>query len=483
MTVTITTLPLTYNIRAYGAVGDGTTDDRDAIQLAYTAASAASGGTVYWPRSSGAYIIGSQINVGANTVTEFQPGATAKMKPAVTAFNVFVSGGVSGVGYRNVSLDCNKANTTSPGAPVTGAVGIYHAPTSGNSTGNFVENCTVINAYGPACRFQGHNGQTDPANLNPGEISYRDNTFKDSMYGILMVNATGGVISGNYVDGATIDGIQVNLCRGIRVSGNLVEDSAGHGIVSQYIDGCTYMGNTIRRSGLTGFTMGGGSASNSVNRNFTVVGNVSENNTLLGFTCAPTIPSGTLETVKASYSGNVSRNNGIHGFYFQCSRYFTFTGNHAYDNAVSGIAVQAKNFTIKGNTFHDNAAYGINVQADGATTPAGGDCDIDGNTFASNGTGNLGISSSAANVSGATGSKTFDWASIANGAEATTTVTVNGASLGMTASATMSVSLAGMKMSAYVSSANTVTVVMRNDTGGPVDLASGTLRAIVRSVN
>jgi hypothetical protein len=80
------------------------------------------------------------------------------------------------------------------------------------------------------------------------------------------------------------------------------------------------------------------------------------------------------------------------------------------------------------------------------------------------------------------GSKTFDWASLATGAQQTTTVTVTGAALGDFADASMSISLGGTILHAYVSAADTVTVVQRNDTGGAVDLASGTLRARVRKV-
>lgn len=79
-----------------------------------------------------------------------------------------------------------------------------------------------------------------------------------------------------------------------------------------------------------------------------------------------------------------------------------------------------------------------------------------------------------------TGSKTHDWASVADSAQATTTVTVTGAALGDFVQASMSVSLAGTVLSGFVSAADTVTVVLRNTTGGAVDLASGTLRVLVR---
>lgn len=76
-------------------------------------------------------------------------------------------------------------------------------------------------------------------------------------------------------------------------------------------------------------------------------------------------------------------------------------------------------------------------------------------------------------------SKTWDAPNVANGTETTTTVTVTGAALGDIALCSLDKSLQGMKLTAFVSATNTVTCVLRNDTGGPLDLASGTLRASV----
>jgi hypothetical protein len=79
------------------------------------------------------------------------------------------------------------------------------------------------------------------------------------------------------------------------------------------------------------------------------------------------------------------------------------------------------------------------------------------------------------------GSKTFDFASIADGAAETTTVTVTGAALGdFVESVSLTQDLQGMTMAGYVSAADTVFVRLKNETGAPIDLASGTLRARVR---
>lgn len=82
-----------------------------------------------------------------------------------------------------------------------------------------------------------------------------------------------------------------------------------------------------------------------------------------------------------------------------------------------------------------------------------------------------------------TGSATYDAPSIAAAAETTTTVTVTGAALGdVVAGLSLGVSQAGLAVTGYVSAADTVTVVLKNGTGAPIDLASTTLRAQVRPV-
>jgi hypothetical protein len=59
-----------FNIAAYaGVVGDGSNDDTAGIQAAYTAANAAGGGTVFWPKPISTYKITSPITVGSNTIT------------------------------------------------------------------------------------------------------------------------------------------------------------------------------------------------------------------------------------------------------------------------------------------------------------------------------------------------------------------------------------------------------------------------------
>lgn len=78
-----------------------------------------------------------------------------------------------------------------------------------------------------------------------------------------------------------------------------------------------------------------------------------------------------------------------------------------------------------------------------------------------------------------TGTATYDPPSLADGAGTTTTVTVTGAVLGDVASASFSLDTSGITITAWVSAADTVSVRFQNESGGVLDIASGTLKAAV----
>ncbi|QRM55158.1 hypothetical protein [Sinorhizobium sp. BG8] len=78
-----------------------------------------------------------------------------------------------------------------------------------------------------------------------------------------------------------------------------------------------------------------------------------------------------------------------------------------------------------------------------------------------------------------TGSTTWDPASLADGAGASYNVTVTGAVLGDYCIPSFSLNTQAMILTAHVTSADTVTVRLQNETGSTIDLASGTLRVAV----
>jgi hypothetical protein len=78
------------------------------------------------------------------------------------------------------------------------------------------------------------------------------------------------------------------------------------------------------------------------------------------------------------------------------------------------------------------------------------------------------------------GTVTYDPPSLGDGVGATTTVTVAGAALGDTAVASFSLATSGIIITAWVSAANTVSVRFQNESGGTLDIGSGTLKASVQ---
>lgn len=99
---------------AYGATGDGVTDDTTAINLAYAAAVTAGGGTIYFP--SGTYrTSGSGLNINTNTRVEIRGyGATLKPDASSTALTVdpgTLGGGALGGTFRGFRIQSTGSQT------------------------------------------------------------------------------------------------------------------------------------------------------------------------------------------------------------------------------------------------------------------------------------------------------------------------------------------------------------------------------------
>jgi hypothetical protein len=78
-------------------------------------------------------------------------------------------------------------------------------------------------------------------------------------------------------------------------------------------------------------------------------------------------------------------------------------------------------------------------------------------------------------------STTWNPPSLATATQQSTTITATGAALGdLVDTVAFSLNLSGTRLWGEVTAANVVTVYHRNDTGGTVDVASGTLRVVVR---
>jgi hypothetical protein len=111
----------------------------------------------------------------------------------------------------------------------------------------------------------------------------------------------------------------------------------------------------------------------------------------------------------------------------------------------------------------------LNVGTDAATKPNPGGGTLTGFK--------IGIHSFAIGLAAV--SATWDPGEIPVGGKVSTTVPVPGAALGDFVIRSFSLDLQELVLTADVSAADTVEAVLANNTGAPVDLASGTLRVLV----
>jgi polygalacturonase len=73
-----------FDVKSFGAKGDGQTQDREAINRAVDAAAAAGGGTVYFP--PGTYVTGS-IRLRSNLTLQFEPGSKLEASADASAYD------------------------------------------------------------------------------------------------------------------------------------------------------------------------------------------------------------------------------------------------------------------------------------------------------------------------------------------------------------------------------------------------------------
>ena len=169
------------NVKRYGAVGDGSNDDSVAIQRAVTAAIAAGGGTIRFPRPSVEYKITTAINWGTGTNLVFQGERGTVIRATTATQRAFTSGGACS----NITFDRLKIVGTFAlgivGAAVTG-LKVFDCDISGASSadataggwcgGLFLDNCSDVRIE----RFKGSgNGVPGAANPNGFDIQFGGN--------------------------------------------------------------------------------------------------------------------------------------------------------------------------------------------------------------------------------------------------------------------------------------------------------------------
>lgn len=230
---------LVYNVKDYGATGNGATDDSAAIRSAIAAAVAAGGGRVYFP--AGTFL----VSIGTNEVALHVTGQRVTLEGASRGASVIKLANSQG-DYKAIVGD----NTTNGTTDLTGLT-VRNLTFNQNSTGNVISNITnlmgghpryVIRAFVGRrilvenCRF------TDANNVNTvsfnggsvvGEVTIRGNVFDDHGanspdhdHSAIYTNCDSALVVDNVFVGIAVSArtaIEVHGPRQV-VTGNIVRD-------------------------------------------------------------------------------------------------------------------------------------------------------------------------------------------------------------------------------------------------------------------
>jgi len=281
-----------FDVRAYGAMGDGTTDDTKALQAAFDAVPA-TGGTVYIP--AGVYL--------------------AKPSKGLTP----------------------KANTVILG---DGYSSVIKVPNGHNTTGNLlrVTNCDHITVT--RIRLDGSRGsQKDAKN-----------------YGLFFDSCVDARIDTVWVHSFNGVGIQAYNCDSCVVANCASWDNEYHGFECEQCRGCTFTGNSGHHNDRHGIFVSPGEVGGSGSLNNVIMGNSFHENSEYGICLGEDAGnrSAFLSTGNMIAVNSVHKNK-IYGIQLWKVNGNTVQGNSVSGNGRYGIHVfQSANNIIMGNTLAAN---------------------------------------------------------------------------------------------------------------------------------
>lgn len=531
----------TVSVKDFGAVGDGVTDDTAAIQAALDSGNQ----TIYFPDGvymvdavTGLVPSNNQSLILADNA-ELQAITNSS-----DTYNVILLQQKSNVVIRGGKITGDRATHTGTTGEFGMGIGLYECQDItiedcyisqcwgdgiyvgdddadagyGWSTNVIIKNCTIYKASRNGISITGG----DNVQVIDCEISYSDRTnpkcgidiepigsatdtvatnivikgcyFHHQTGGIATAGTSGSIINRQNLmisnNRFAYNNVHVgvgNLHKNVIVSNNLFEEwSAYAGVSQQYgatgdeVIGLVYTGNTTRKYGTVQFGGVGCSqivvSGNSFNGNRITI-NGGDDVSIIGNTIVNPQGYGIYAAAGTTYTNLMIANN-------------TISGNEGGETGNPGIY-------IRGGTPNECTIIGNTIRTDGVNQTTGIDCRVAGSLIVSNNLYNSGTSTSISAVTtGIVGyniqndgtyapryaTVTYDPPSLADGDGVTTTVTVAKAALGDFAAATFSNDLQGITLTAWVSAADTVSIRFQNESGGTVDLASGTLRVNVLQV-
>jgi polygalacturonase len=583
---------ITLNVKAYGAVGDGVTDDTDAIQDTVDAVSAKGGGTVIIPQ--GTYLIRGDDGTGA----DYENGGiriTSSMRISLDANTVIKIKTSSKQGYRGFNV-MNTSDVYIQGGKIVGErdthiVGVPpgefgHGIRVLNSERIFISNIEISNCWGDGivtavnntpdiCRdihitnvkclnnrrqgcsivsgdgvyitnseFSNTNGTAPQAGIdleaNPGFEIVKNVVIKGCMFranytGVLMGYICENiVISDNFILESYNSGIEItNTTKGVTIADNIIDnDYSGttNGIIITGASSQIKIANNIIRNILNGAGIGSFAASYDVSisgneiydANFGISFSTASpyNYSVIGNRFHDIIAQTIFPASGVPLLNSTLRENDFYDLSNDCI-YGRMTNVQIINNRLRNVTRRGivgdgiVSCTIQGNHLTeigtDNKATYPSIQFSGASS----DNYIANNYIRSTEPTHVAISTSFSTVTipnvvtkndvrystvftpitlnavdvridnfavsnTLTNTIVWDPGSLVDGAgETSSGITVTGAAFGDFVIITNPYDLQGIIAVGYVSAANTVRIRLQNETGGTIDLASGTWRVRV----
>lgn len=468
------------NVKTYGAVGDGVTNDTAAI-----ASAIATGKSVFFP--AGTYLTGLQTvaTVGQTIFGEGQNSVILASTPTTNLFNVTASY-VTFQDLRMNGAATSAANTTfaiftSTSTPA-GFLTVQRVLFSGNSAstgfnngikfdnncnGGTVVDCTferllgTASGYGYAILCAGSNS-TIAFNWFDGS----SNRGRHAIY--ITAGASDCVVNGNYVNGFRFEGITqfatASPCYRNIYTNNIVIASAGIGTFP------------IGAMGIYG------KSANAIISNNIVAGSSS-----CGIVLDGTGSGGDLQNT--IISGNHISASGLIGLEVMGATAGEIIGNKIYESSTSSAGVYSNirlvsdgttgtsGFIISGNhsagPTYSRSAFQLN-----STAPTPSNLTITGNRFEQCNLTTIELSGVVTPIDGRIMFRqdSVAYGPIADGASANDTYTVSGVDQGDICTVSHTNAIAGVSFFAAATATDTVVVTVSNLSGGSASISSGSLR-------
>lgn len=224
-----------FNVKAYGAEGDGVTDDSTALQAAIDAAEAAGGGRVFLP--PGDYLFATGLVIDSPNVILVGDGDDSVLTYTGSGTGITIS--AASITLQNLKIDTTGASGTvavSSSASKTQLVNVFVSGTSSDAQQNgrvnlvsgaddaLVQGCTFTGAY-PSVTIQSD------------RCRVIGNHFETFRLGVYLVGGAGNTVNSNNfvsVGGSGVvagfDAILVETSTDVVISGNNILASREHGI-------------------------------------------------------------------------------------------------------------------------------------------------------------------------------------------------------------------------------------------------------------